>query len=78
MPLAETEQFIKTQKHLPGIPSEAEYKKRGGVELYELSMKLLEKVEELTLHMIEQDKEKEALKTKMASLQQEINALRKH
>ena len=77
MPLAETEQYIKAQKHLPGIPSEAEYKKRGGVELYELSMKLLEKVEELTLHLIEQNKEKDALNQKMAAMQQEINSLSK-
>jgi hypothetical protein len=65
--LEEVEQFISTNGHLPGVPPAEETKK--GVSLGEFSEKLLEKVEELTLHMIELKKENEALK-------EEIDALR--
>lgn len=53
--IAELEQFIKTNKHLPGIPTAAEVEK-DGVELGEMNAKLLEKVEELTLYIIELEK----------------------
>ncbi|MFC1616814.1 hypothetical protein ACFL2K_01185 [Candidatus Margulisiibacteriota bacterium] len=55
MPLAEVENKIKEQKHLPGIPSEAEVKKNG-VSVGEMQAKLLQKIEELTLYVIEQNK----------------------
>jgi hypothetical protein len=52
--LAEVEAYIKDHKHLPGIPSEREVKENG-VALGEMNRKLLEKVEELTLHLIEKN-----------------------
>lgn len=55
--------FIETNKHLPGIPSAAEIEKDGQM-LGELQRKLLEKVEELTLYVIELKKEIELLKKK--------------
>jgi len=58
--LAELENYIKTNKHLPGIPNQAEVKEEG-ISLGEMNRKLLEKVEELTLHLIEQQKQVEAL-----------------
>ncbi|MNU07544.1 hypothetical protein D3C72_2531870 [compost metagenome] len=54
--LQETEKHIKQHGHLPGIPS-AEEVKANGIDLGEMNAKLLEKVEELTLHLIEKDKE---------------------
>ncbi|WP_276090966.1 hypothetical protein [Pedobacter sp. JY14-1] len=57
--LAETETHIKEKGHLPGIPSAAEVKENG-VELGEMNKKLLQKIEELTLHLIEMDKELKA------------------
>ncbi|MHA4894137.1 hypothetical protein ACXZ1K_05240 [Pedobacter sp. PWIIR3] len=53
--LQSTEQQIKEKGHLPGIPSAAEVK-ANGVDLGEMNAKLLQKIEELTLHLIEQSK----------------------
>jgi hypothetical protein len=62
MELKELETFITKNKHLPNIKSEAEYQKEGGIDLGELNIKLLEKVEELTLYTIQQQKQIDALK----------------
>ncbi|WP_214228822.1 hypothetical protein [Pedobacter sp. B4-66] len=61
--LQETEQHIKDKGHLPGIPS-AEEVKANGVDLGEMNAKLLQKIEELTLHLIEIKKELDDLKKK--------------
>lgn len=61
MPLAELEKFIQKNGHLPEIPSAKEVE-LNGVELGEMNKLLLKKIEELTLHLIEQGKEIEALK----------------
>lgn len=53
--LSEIEQFIVRNGHLPGIPSTKEVK-NDGVNLGEMNVKLLEKIEELTLHLIEMEK----------------------
>ncbi len=53
-PLREVGAFIQANHHLPGIPSEAEVKAKG-VSLGDMQAKLLAKVEELTLHMIQAD-----------------------
>ena len=55
MPLSKLEQYITTYKHLPDIPSETEVL-NNGVDLIDINTKLLQKVEELTLYIIEQDK----------------------
>ena len=59
------EAFIQENRHLPGLPSAAEMEQRDGVALGETQLLLLEKVEELTLIIIEQQKEIDALKAKM-------------
>jgi hypothetical protein len=56
--LQETEKHIKEKGHLPGIPSAAEVEKNG-VELGDMNKKLLQKIEELTLYLIEMKKENE-------------------
>ena len=53
--LKELESYIKANKHLPEIPSAKEVQ-ANGVELGEMNKLLLKKVEELTLHLIEKDK----------------------
>lgn len=53
--LQEVENHIKEHNHLPDIPSEIEVKENG-VSLGEMQAKLLQKIEELTLYVIEQDK----------------------
>lgn len=65
MPLKELEAYIQANQHLPNIPA-AEQVKKEGIDLAEMNIKLLEKVEELTLHLIEQQKQIEALKEENA------------
>jgi hypothetical protein len=57
MSLASLEAFIKKNNHLPNIPAAQEVKEKGGIELGEMNVKLLEKIEELTLYVIELKKE---------------------
>jgi hypothetical protein len=59
--LGEVENFIKTHNRLPDIPSAAEVRENGYT-LHDMNVKLLQKVEELTLYSIEQKKEIEQLK----------------
>jgi hypothetical protein len=66
--LQETEKHIKEKGHLPGIPSAAEVEKNG-IELGDMNKKLLQKIEELTLYLIEQKKQIETLNTKVENLQ---------
>ncbi len=54
-PLSEVEAFINKNGHLPDVPSEKEVLENG-VNLLEMNIKLLEKVEELTLYVIELEK----------------------
>ncbi|WP_285060268.1 hypothetical protein [Pedobacter ginsengisoli] len=70
--LQETEKHIKEKGRLPGIPSAAEVEKNG-IELGDMNKKLLQKIEELTLYLIEMKKENN-LKTSI--LQTEINDLK--
>jgi hypothetical protein len=60
-PLEEVDAFIRENKHLPDIPSAAEFKENG-VGLGEMDNMLLQKIEELTLYVIELKKENEELK----------------
>lgn len=53
--LAEVEKHILEKGHLPEIPSAAEVTENG-ISLGEMNAKLLQKIEELTLHLIEMDK----------------------
>ena len=64
MPLNEVEHFIEENHHLPELPSASEIKKNG-LEVEEMLRLLTIKIEELTLHAIEQEKEIEALKTQL-------------
>jgi len=60
-PLAEVEQYIKENKHLPNIPSASDIK-QNGLKVGELQNKMMEKIEELTLYIIELRKEIDLLK----------------
>lgn len=53
MPLTEVEQFTKENKHLPNVPS-AKQMVENGLDVAQMDAKLMEKVEELTLYLIEQ------------------------
>jgi hypothetical protein len=71
MPLGELEKFINERKHLPEIASAKEME-INGVELGELNSKLLQKTEELTLYIIQQQKEIDELKSMLTSLKESI------
>ena len=62
--LGELESYIKENKHLPEISSAEEVECNGGINVGEMQVKLLQKIEELTLYMIEQDKKIRELERK--------------
>lgn len=57
MPLTDLKSHIEQHKRLPDVPSAEEVKKQGGHNMTELQLKLLEKIEELTLYTLEQDQQ---------------------
>jgi hypothetical protein len=59
--LAEVEQYVNQHRHLPGVPSAAAVEK-DGLDLGETQAVLLKKIEELTLYIIQQQKEIETIK----------------
>jgi hypothetical protein len=61
MSLSELKSFINENGHLPNIPS-AEEVVKSGIDLGEMDAKLLEKIEELTLHVIRLEEEINKLK----------------
>lgn len=70
-PLAEVEAFIKTNGHLPEIPSEAEVKEYG-YDQHGMNRRFLQKIEELTLYIIELEKkvkDYEALEARIKALE---------
>jgi len=68
MPLHELSSYIEEHNHLPQIPS-AEEVVKNGIDLGEMNAKLLQKIEELTLYMLEQQKQ-------MDKQQEELNAIK--
>ncbi|WP_291286057.1 tail fiber protein [Flavobacterium sp.] len=65
--LEEVERYIKQNSHLPEIPSAKEIEKNG-LMLAEMNLSLLKKMEEMTLYMIEQNKEITSLKKENENL----------
>ena len=63
-PLAEVERFVKENRHLPDVPTSTDVE-QNGVGLGEMNALLLKKIEELTLYVIEQQKEIDKLKAEM-------------
>ncbi len=67
MSLSDVETFVKTNKHLPGVPS-ADDVVKDGIDMAAMDATILSKVEELTLYVIELKKEIELLKKENAKL----------
>ena len=72
MPLSELKTSIQKNKHLPGIPSEKEVQK-DGVSVAEMQTKLLQKIEELTLYVIDLKEENEIQSKELKLLKRQIN-----
>jgi hypothetical protein len=68
-PLSEVATYVQENHHLPEIPSAAEVAEKG-ISLGDMQSKLLAKVEELTLHMIQAEKENHELKERLVRLEQ--------
>jgi hypothetical protein len=68
MPLDKLEKNIFKNKHLPGIPTAAEVE-ASGISLGEMQVKMMKKIEELTLYLIQQGHEIDDLKTKNEALE---------
>lgn len=73
--LQQVEKYIAAKGHLANIPSEEEVIKNG-INLGEMNGKLLQKIEELTLYSIQQQKEIEVLKSKLSSLDDLSNQIK--
>ncbi len=69
MPLKELEQYILKNKHLPDVPTQDEISK-DGIDVYEMNAVLLKKVEELTLYVIEQQKQIVELENEIKNIKQ--------
>lgn len=72
--LPELERYVRREHHLPGI-SPAAGMQKDGVDIGDNQTKLLAKVEELTLYMIDKDKEVTALKERITQLEQRNKTL---
>ncbi|WP_430906535.1 hypothetical protein [Maribacter sp. 2-571] len=75
--LAEVEAHIAQKGHLINIPSAAEVE-ANGVELGEMNKLLLEKIEELTLYLLELNKKIETKDSKVEQLELQLKALKKN
>ena len=70
--LEEVEAFVKEHKHLPGVPSAAEVEAQGGIILNKAALVQLEKIEELFLHTIEQQKTIKTLENENKMLKERL------
>ena len=69
MPLKELDQYIWKNKHIPDVPTQDEISK-DGMDVYEINAVLLKKVKELTLYIIEQQKQIEQLENTIKKIKQ--------
>lgn len=65
MPLEALQEFISTHHHLPGIPSERIVLKEG-ISLGEMDALLLEKIEELTLYVLQLEESRKLMEDKIS------------
>lgn len=73
LPIEELEKSIRQNKHLPNIPSAADVTAEKGIELGEMNRKLLEKVEELTLYIIQLKKENNSLEQRLNNIEAKLS-----
>ena len=71
-PLSEVEAFVNQNNHLPDVPSSTEVADKG-IDVGAMNAKLLQKVEELTLYLIEMKKENEKQTQEIEKLKLHIN-----
>ncbi len=74
-PLSEVSAFIKANGHLPGVPSADEMVSEG-LDVAKMNAKLLEKVEELTLYMVNQQKQIQKLQNDNKQIKRQLKSRR--
>jgi hypothetical protein len=67
--LKELEEYIHRERHLPAIAPATQTEKEG-IDIGDNQIKMLAKIEELTLYLVEKDKGVEELKQRLAGLEQ--------
>ena len=72
LPLEEVKAHIEEHKHLPDVPSEKQVLEEG-IDVAEMQAKLLQKIEELTLYVIQQDAKNKALEQEMKELKASLS-----
>ena len=72
LPLEEVKAHIEEYKHLPDVPSEKQVLEEG-IDVAEMQAKLLQKIEELTLYVIQQDAKNKALEQEMKELKASLS-----
>lgn len=70
MPLNDLAHYIQTNRHLPGIPNAREVE-ADRLNVGEMNVKLLEKIEELTLYILDQQKKIEAMDERIKQLEKD-------
>ncbi|WNM20198.1 hypothetical protein [Flavobacterium capsici] len=74
LPLNEVEKYIQKNKHLPGVKS-AEELAENGLDIAEMQSKHMEKIEELTLYIIEQNKKLQQQNDEIQLLKNQMNEI---
>ena len=74
--LGDLEKYINEHKHLPDMPSVKDVE-QSGISLGEMNAKLLQKIEELTLYLIEQDRKLEEKERQIEELMERVEKLEK-
>jgi hypothetical protein len=74
MPIAKLAEYVAREKHLPNVPPADEIREKG-INLGEFQMRLLEKIEELTLYAVRQAKNIEDKDAEIAALNGRLSAL---
>ncbi len=76
MALPDLRQFIAEKGHLPNVPSDAEVKRTGRINLSKFQLTLLEKIEELTLYTLDQEDKIVGLSRQVTDRDEQIVDLR--
>ena len=73
--LEELESFVRQNRHLPNIPSAREIEEAGAINLTDFQMRLLEKIEELTLYTLGQEQSLTQLREENRYLQARLSSI---
>ncbi len=77
MPLEQVAAYIGKHKHLPGVPSAEKLVAGGGIDVNEMFAKQMEKIEELTLYVIDLNRKMAAVNTENQQLKQNLSSSNK-